>query len=159
DQALAALKLLIDPLSEFGFKRSGGGEHELRLNRSVALSGLLTPLVRGSLPTAPLHLIRAHMAGTGKSYLGDTAAIIATSRRCPVTTAPKSVEETEKRLGSIVLSGIPIFSLDNCTHDLDGDILCQIAERPVVKIRVLGRSETPDCEVHTAIFATGNNIS
>src|SRR5262249_42701429 len=108
DQALAALKLLIDPLSEFGFKRSGGGEHELRLNRSVALSGLLTPLVRGSLPTAPLHLIRAHMAGTGKSYLVDTAAMIATSRRCPVTTAPKSVEETEKRLGSIVLSGIPV---------------------------------------------------
>src|SRR5262249_3528196 len=49
EQALAALKLLIDLLSEFGFKRSIGGEHEMRLNRSVALSGLLTPLVRGSL--------------------------------------------------------------------------------------------------------------
>src|SRR5262249_18497025 len=61
DQALAALKLLIDLLSEFSFKRIGG-EHKLRLNRSVALSGLLTPLVRGSLPTAPMHLIAAHMA-------------------------------------------------------------------------------------------------
>ena len=73
DQALAALNLLIDLLSEFSFKRIGG-EHERRLNRSVALSGQLTPLVRGSLPTAPMHLIAAHMAGTGKSYLVDTFA-------------------------------------------------------------------------------------
>jgi hypothetical protein len=158
DQALAALNLLIDLLSEFSFKRIGG-EHEKRLNRSVALSGLLTPLVRGSLPTAPMHLIAAHMAGTGKSYLVDTAAVIATGRLCPVITALKSVEETEKRLGAIILSGIPMVSLDNCTHDLGGDILCQIAERPVVKVRILGYSETPDCEVRTAIFATGNNIT
>ena len=159
DQALAALKLLIDLLSEFGFKRSIGGEHEMRLNRSVALSGLLTPLVRGSLPTAPMHLITAHMAGTGKSYLVDTFAVIATGRLCPVITALKSVEETEKRLGAIVLSGIPMISLDNCTHDLSGEFLCQMAERPVVKVRILGYSETPDCEVHTALYGTGNNIT
>jgi hypothetical protein len=158
DQALAALKLLIDLLSEFSFK-SLGGDHEKRLNRSVALSGLLTPLVRGSLPTAPMHLVAAHMAGTGKSYLVDTAAMIATGRLCPVITALKSVEETEKRLGAIILSGIPMVSLDNCTHDLGGDILCQIAERPVVKVRILGYSETPDCEVRTAMYATGNNVT
>jgi Bifunctional DNA primase/polymerase, N-terminal len=158
DQALTALKLLVDLLSEFSFKRIGG-EHEKRLNRSVALSGLLTPLVRGSLPTAPMHLIAAHMAGTGKSYLVDTAAMIATGRLCPVITALKSVEETEKRLGAIVLSGIPMISLDNCTHDLGGEFLCQMAERPVIKVRILGYSETPDCEVHTAVYATGNNIT
>jgi Bifunctional DNA primase/polymerase, N-terminal len=158
DQALTALKLLIDLLSEFSFKRIGG-EHEKRLNRSVALSGLLTALVRGSLPTAPVHLIRAHMAGTGKSYLVDVAAVIATGRLCPVITTLKSVEETEKRLGSVVLSGMAMISLDNCTHDLGGELLCQIAERPMVKIRILGRSEMPDCEVHTAVYATGNNIT
>jgi ABC-type multidrug transport system fused ATPase/permease subunit len=80
DQAQAALKLLIDLYSEFSFACIGG-EHEKRLNRSVALSGLLTALVRGSLPTAPMLLVRAHMAGTGKSYLVDTAAVIATGRR------------------------------------------------------------------------------
>jgi putative DNA primase/helicase len=52
-----------------------------------------------------------------------------------------------------------MISLDNCTHDLGGELLCQIAERPVVKIRILGRSEMPDCEVHTAVFATANNVS
>jgi putative DNA primase/helicase len=83
--------------------------------------------------------------------------VIVTGRLCPVITALKSTEETEKRLGSVVLSGIA--TLDNCTHDLGGELLCQIAERPVVKIRILGRSEMPDCEVHTAMYATGNNIT
>jgi hypothetical protein len=158
DQAIAALGLLTDLLREFSFKRIGG-EHEKRLNRSVALSGLLTAQVRGSLPTAPMLLVRAHMAGTGKSHLVDVIATVATGRICPVITALKSVEETEKRLGAIVLSGIPMISLDNCTHDLGGEFLCQVAERPVVKVRILGRSETPDCEIHTAVYATGNNVT
>jgi hypothetical protein len=85
--------------------------------------------------------------------------VIATGRLCPVITALKSVEETEKRLGAIVLSGIPMVSLDNATHDLEGEFLCQVAERPVVKVRILGYSETPDCEVHTAVYGTGNNIT
>jgi putative DNA primase/helicase len=106
-----------------------------------------------------MHLIGAHMAGTGKSYLVDAFAVIATGRLCPVITALKSAEETEKRLGAIILSGIPMISLDNTTHDLGGEFLCQIAERPMVKVRILGHSETPDCEVHTAVYATGNNIT
>src|SRR5262249_33543900 len=32
-------------------------------------------------------------------------------------------------------------------------------ERPVIRIRILGRSEMPPCECHTAVFATGNNIT
>jgi hypothetical protein len=157
-EARAALKTLTDLLEEFSFKAEKG-EDERRLNRSVALSGLLTAQVRGSLPTAPVHLIGADTSGTGKSYYVDLVAMIATGRLCPVITASRSMEETEKRLGSIILSGMSIISLDNCVHDLSGELLCQIAERPVIKIRILGRSEMPDCECHTAIFATGNNIT
>ena len=38
-------------------------------------------------------------------------------------------------------------------------MLCQLTERPLVKIRILGRSEMPECECQTTVFATGNNIS
>ena len=150
-EAVAAIGVLISLLSEFSFVE--------KIDRAVALSGLLTALVRGSLATAPMYLIRAHTAGTGKSYLVDLIAMIATGRLCPVITAGKTEEETEKRLGSVLLSGSPIVSLDNCTHDLDGQLLCQLTERPLVKIRILGRSEMPECECHTTVFATGNNIS
>src|SRR5262249_59923665 len=103
DQALVALELLIGLLSEFGFKRSIGGEDELRLNRSVALSGLLTPLVRGSLPTAPMHLIGAHMAGTGKSHLLGTFATGAPGRLWSGITALQTGRGTEKQLTALCL--------------------------------------------------------
>ena len=103
--------------------------------------------------------MRAGTPGTGKSYLVDVIATVATGRLCPVITASPSREETEKRIGAVLLSGSPIVSLDNVTHDLEGELLCQITERPVVRIRILGRSEMPDCECHTTVFATGNNVT
>ena len=151
EQALEALAILKELFEEFSFQRKA-------LDLSVALSGLLTALLRGSLPTAPIYLVRADTPGTGKSYLVDVIAMVATGRLCPVITASRSPEETEKRIGAVLLSGSPIVSLDNVTHDLGGELLCQITERPVVRIRILGRSEMPDCECHTAMFATGNNV-
>jgi hypothetical protein len=151
-QAEAALKTLKSLFEEFSFRRKD-------LDCSVAISGLLTALLRGSMPTAPVYLVVADTPGTGKSYLVDIIAMVANGRLCPVITASKNAEETEKRLGSVLLDGVPVVSLDNCTHDLGGELLCQLTERPVVKIRILGRSEMPDCECHTALFATGNNIT
>jgi hypothetical protein len=67
-----------------------------------------------------MYLIRAHTPGTGKSYMVDIIAAIATGRICPVITASYSEEEIEKRLGSVVLSGAALISIDNCTRDLEG---------------------------------------
>jgi hypothetical protein len=151
EQGTAALELLTDLLSEFSFVG--------RVDCAVALSAMLTALVRGSLATAPMFVIRAHTPGTGKSYLVDLIAVIITGRLCPVITPGKTEEETEKRLGTVLLNGSPLVSLDNCSHDLEGQLLCQLTERPLVKIRILGRSEMPECECHTTVLATGNNIS
>jgi hypothetical protein len=152
EQALEALATLKELFEEFSFQRKA-------LDLAVALAGLLTALLRGSLPTSPIFLIRADTPGTGKSYLVDVIATVATGRLCPVITASRSSEETEKRIGAVLLSGSPIVSLDNVTHDLSGDLLCQMTERPIVRIRILGRSEMPDCECHTTVFATGNNVT
>ena len=35
----------------------------------------------------------------------------------------------------------------------------QLSERPVIKIRIFGRSEMPKCECRTAVFATGNDVA
>jgi hypothetical protein len=137
DQAVAALATLQGPFAEFSFKNPP-------IDRAVALSGLLTALLRGSLPTAPILLIRADTPGTGKSYLVDIIAMIATGRLCPVITASKSTDELEKRIGAVLLSGSSIISLDNVERDLEGELLCQLSERPIIRIRVLGHSEMPD---------------
>ncbi|WP_419828350.1 PriCT-2 domain-containing protein [Methylobacterium sp.] len=127
-------------------------------DRAVALSGILTALVRGVLPTAPLHAIRAHTPGSGKSFLVDLASIIATGRRCPVIAAGKTEEETEKRLGALLRDAVPVVSIDNVNGELGGDMLCQLTERPLVRVRILGKSEAPELECRSTTFATGNNL-
>src|SRR5262249_55824277 len=143
----------------FSFRDAGKDGLEKRLNCSVSVSALLTALLRGSLPTAPIYLIRADTPGTGKSLLVDVIAVVATGQYCPVITAGKSNEETEKRLGSALLGAIPIFSLDNCTYDLEGELLCQITERPVVNVSVVCRSEMSSYDCHSSVCATGKKIT
>ena len=53
-----------------------------------------------------------------------------------------------------------MISIDNINGELGGDALCQIIERPVVDIRILGRSESVRIEARgTCLFATGNNFT
>jgi putative DNA primase/helicase len=148
--ALAAAKRLDQLLCDFPFLDAA--------SRSVALSGLITPVVRGAMPVAPLHVYDAPEAGSGKSYLVDLSSIIATGEVAPATAAGRDEEETEKRLASELMSGQPIISIDNLNGGLFGDFLCQAIERPIIKPRILGRSETLRIENNVTIFANGNNI-
>ena len=127
-------------------------------SRSVALSALITPVVRGAMPVVPLHANTAPVAGSGKSFIVDLASAIVTGDRAPVIAAGRNEEETEKRLGSALLAGLPIISIDNVNGALGGDALCQMIERPVVAIRPLGASKLVRIESRATTFATGNNI-
>ena len=151
DDAERALGLLDGLLDEFPFIDDA--------SRSVALSGLITPIVRGAFPVAPMHVARAPTPASGKSYLWDVMAAIALGQPCPVMAAGRSEEETEKRLGAALLAGQPIISIDNVNGELGGDALCQAIERPVVEVRILGKSERVRIEARgTTLFATGNNL-
>jgi putative DNA primase/helicase len=150
EEAIAAFELLDGLLNEFPFADDA--------SRSVALSSLITPVVRAAFQVAPMHAVCAPSAGTGKSYLLDTAAAIAMGQPCPVMAAGRTEEETEKRLGAALLAGQPIINIDNVNGDLGGDALCQIIERPVVEIRILGKSKLVRIESRTTLFATGNNL-
>jgi hypothetical protein len=149
--AEAALKLIEDLLVGFPFVDD--------VARAVALSGIITPVVRGAFPVSPLHASRAPTAGSGKSFLWDVVAAIAIGQLMPVMSTGASTEEMEKRLGSALMKCQPLISVDNISGELGGDALCQAIERPVVDIRILGRSENVRVEAKgTTLFATGNNF-
>jgi putative DNA primase/helicase len=151
EDAIAALSLVENLLSEFPLADE--------VARAVALSALITPVVRGAFPVAPLHVARAPIAASGKSYLFDLVAAIAIGQPMPVMAAGRDEAETEKRLGAALLTGQPLVSIDNVNGELFGDALCQIIERPLVEVRILGKSERVRIETRgTSIFATGNNI-
>jgi putative DNA primase/helicase len=127
-------------------------------DKSVALSGLISPVVRGAMSVVPLHAFSAPVAGTGKSFLVDLASAIATGRICPVAAAGENPDETEKRLIGLLLASFPVISLDNLSAPLGGDVLCQAVERPMVRLRPLGSSEMIEIENRATCYATGNAL-
>jgi hypothetical protein len=149
DEASAAINLLMDLLVNFPFV---GPEH-----CSAALSLLMTAVLRGAFPVAPLHLVDAPAPGSGKSYLADLAALIATGEPCAVFAQGEEYPETEKRLIGAALAGFPIINLDNCRKPLKGDFLCQVAERPLLSLRALGASEIKRVVNVFTMLATANN--
>jgi hypothetical protein len=150
DDAMRALADLDALLAEFNFVDQA--------SRSVALSAMLTLVCRGAIPLAPMHAASAPTPGSGKSYLFDVAAAIATGRPCPVITAGRREEETEKRLGAIMMAGQSVVSLDNVVGSLSSSLLCQALERPLVLVRILGQSVIAEIEVRTTWFTTGTNL-
>ena len=127
-------------------------------DHAVALSGLITPIVRGAVSQMPLHANRASTARTGKSFLVDVASAIATARPCPVATWVKDQKEADARLTGLLLAGFPLICLDNVNGELGSDLLCQAIERPIVQVRPLGASDIIEIESRASIFATGNGL-
>src|SRR5262249_23049026 len=107
----------------------------------------------------PLFFFVAPESGTGKSYLVTLISTIATGRPPAAVGASDDNEEMEKRLGAIALEALPILFLDNLSFNLDSDLLNRMVTNDTVKIRVLGKSEMPDCDCRgMTIYANGNNV-
>jgi putative DNA primase/helicase len=69
-----------------------------------------------------MHIADAPVAGSGKSYLFDTAAVIAIGQPMPVIAAGCDEEELEKRLGAALLAGHPLITIDNVNRVLESDV-------------------------------------
>jgi putative DNA primase/helicase len=149
EASLAQLNML---LTEFPFVDDEG-------SHAVALSMIMTPVLRAAMEVAPMHLVNKPAPGTGASYLADVASMIATGNRCAVKAQGRNPEETEKRLIGSALEGRPIIALDNCHRVLEGDFLCQVTERPLLELRALGKSDQHIIANSFCIFANGNNIT
>ena len=150
DDALAALKVLEESIDTFPFKTA--------VDRSVAISLLLTALCRRALDHAPLHAITAPAAGTGKSMFVDLASILMSSHDAPVMAPGKNEEEAEKRLGAALLGGDGLIAFDNCMAPLSGTLLCQALTQHRVLVRILGQSQQIGVPVSALFTATGNNL-
>ncbi len=128
-------------------------------DRAAVLAGIITALVRRSLPSAPMLAITAPTPGTGKTMLAETPSVIATGRRASVLSLGHDDAEAEKRLGGVLLAGDACILLDNIERPLGGDLLCQITTQPSVRLRPLGTSGVVSVPTHALLLATGNNLA
>jgi hypothetical protein len=151
EEALEALKLLKELLKEFPFLDEP--------SKVVALSLIISMVVRGALGQVPLHLFTAPAAGSGKSLLTDIVSMIATGRRAAVVAAASRVDEQEKRIAAAMLSGRPLVALDNLTGVLTSSLLCQAVSQPVVAYRKMGGDKEIELDCRSVFAANGNNIA
>jgi Bifunctional DNA primase/polymerase, N-terminal len=124
----------------------------------VALSLVLTALDRHAIATAPLHGFTSPVAGTGKSLLIDIASLLSCGELMPVIAQSSSREEFEKRLGAALLSGDAVISIDNCSSEVDSDMLCQALTQRELRIRLLGYSRLVKTPVTALFCVNGNNL-
>jgi hypothetical protein len=151
EEALTAIELIKGMISEFSFINDAA--------RSVALSSILTGLMRRSLDAAPMHAFDAPTAGSGKSKLANLVSMYSNGHEAPSITPGGDAVEFEKRLGSQMLAGDSVILLDNCNEPVGGELICSCLTQPVIKVRILGKSEMPTIVCNFVLLATGNNFS
>lgn len=150
-EAKAALALLEDLLAEFSFPSD--------TDLAAALSALLTAAVRPSLAHAPMFHARAHMVGSGKSYLCELVTAFATPQRGTPTTFPADDEECRKLLLAELLRAPAVIEFDNLTGDLVAHkSLCTVLTSEHMSGRILGVSKTATVSTRALFLASGNNV-
>lgn len=151
EDALSALAILKDLLTEFSF----AGESDL----AAALSAMLTAAVRPSLAYAPMFHVRAHMVGSGKSYLCELITAFATPEWGAPTDFPADDEECRKLLLAALLRAPAVIQFDNLTRDLVAHkSLCTALTSPHLSGRILGSSKTATVSTRALFLSSGNNV-
>lgn len=149
--ALAALAKLRHLIGTFAFVTPE--------DESVALSAMLTPLVRPGIEAAPMHGFSAPVRGSGKSMLADLVAILATGREAAAITWGPDAEENTKALTAALLAGDAVAVLDNVEVPLRGELLCSALTQSALRLRPLGRSELVTVPSVASLLATGNALT
>ena len=150
-QAMEALEVLKDLLKEFSF----ASEHDL----AAALAAMLTASIRASLSVAPMFHVRAHMVGSGKSYLCELITAFATPQRGTPTNFPADDEECRKLLLAEFLRAPAVVEFDNLTSDLLAHkSLCTALTSEFMSGRILGLSRTATVSTRALFLSSGNNV-
>jgi len=150
-QAEQALIELINLLSEFSFKTA----HD----KSAALAGILTAVVRPSLPLAPMFHVKAPSIASGKSYLCELLTAFATPQKGTPHSFPADDEECRKMLLAELLMAPAVVEFDNLTSDLiPHKSLCTTLTSEFISGRILGQSKTAEVGTRALFLSSGNNV-
>lgn len=146
-----ALGLLSDLIEDFSFAKES--------DRTATLSAILTAAIRPSLPHAPMFHVRAHMVGSGKSYLCELITAFAMPQRSTPTTFPADDEECRKLLVAELMRAPAVIEFDNLTGDLvPHKSLCTSLTSEFLTGRILGVSKTATVSTRTLFLSSGNNV-
>jgi hypothetical protein len=151
-QAQEALDFLNILLEEFPFSDL--------TDQAAAMAGILSAAIRPSLANAPMFHVRAHMVGSGKSYLCELMTAFAPPQRATPTTFPSNDEECRKMLLAGLLRAPAVIEFDNLTGDLLAHkSLCTALSSEFISGRILGFSKTATVGTRVLFLSSGNNVA
>ncbi|MBD3336436.1 MAG: hypothetical protein GF355_13055 [Candidatus Eisenbacteria bacterium] len=151
EDARVALQTLREVLDEFPFLDES--------DAAVALSAILTSLIRRSLRVAPMHAFRAPKPRSGKTALADSVAMLATGRPCAVMSQAAKPEDESKRLLAVLLQGDPVICHDNIDRPFGSAAICQALTQETITDRLLGQTRMVTVPTTATFLATGNNLT
>ncbi|MBA7660707.1 hypothetical protein ES703_68713 [subsurface metagenome] len=147
----AAAALIQEPITDFPF--------DSEASRTNALAVLITPVCRPMIAgLVPLCLLDKPQPGTGAGLLSDVIAIIATGRPAVMMAPPRTDEECEKRLASILLHGQAIVTIDNIEGFLYFASLAMLLTTTTFQTRILGQTKEVRLPNRSTYVVTGNNV-
>jgi putative DNA primase/helicase len=150
EQAEAALKLLKQPFAAFPFADEAA--------RAVAVSSVMTVLIRRVLRAAPMHAFTAPKMASGKTLLATIPSYVATGRAPYLISQAADPESERKRLLAALIEGPPLIVIDNIEKPLKSDALSTVLTEPTFTDRLLGVSKTLTVPTNCMLAATGNNL-
>ena len=154
DDAAVALERLRHPFRGFPFVTDA--------DRDAAVGEVLTLMTRHLVPRAPAFVHNAVEAGTGKTKLFDTVAIIALGTNAVLMNADILDDETElkKVLTTLTLTAAPLAVFDNVARggQITSPGLSNYLTATVYGDRLLGSNTEVKGATCTVIGATGNAI-
>lgn len=144
-----ALETLWYPLHLFPFAAD--------LDKSIAITAMLTAAIRVLLPTAPGFAFDAPTQGSGKTLLANTVAAV-TGYSGTVSPFTPQEEELRKRIFATLQAAKPTVIIDNVLGHVDSASLAAMLTATTYADRVLGESRNATVSTNTLLLLTGNNI-
>ncbi len=152
DDAASAYVEFSELLQTFEFENGG--------DRVATLAAFLTAVSRPVLPTAPIILIDAPVAGSGKGYLGGLIARTASNQKPNSKQLPANPDEVHKAIVSSLISAQPVMFFDELAlSELDCPAIRTLATAEIYSARLLGQMREVNLSTKSLVLCTGNNIS
>jgi hypothetical protein len=126
-------------------------------DRANCLALMITPLIRGLVPLAPMAVIDGLQPGVGKNLIADLLSILATGK--PASPLPYSRDDDENRklITSSFRAGSELLIFDEA-HTVEGRHLARSITGETYSDRILGVSNMIEFPNKITWVALGNNV-
>jgi hypothetical protein len=126
-------------------------------SQANTLALMLTPLIRGLVPVAPLAVVNGLQMGVGKNLVADLLAILTTGATVLPLPWSGADEENRKVIGSAFRTGRELFVFDEA-HVLEGAAMARALTAATYTDRILGVSTMAEFPNNVTWVSLGNNV-